>query len=289
MTTRISTNHLINTGLQGILKHQNDISNIMNEISSGKKSNIDPVQQVEANDYSTTISNKSQYIRNAETIQPWIEQQDKDLSNINNNLIKIKEIAIAINNPSVNNDDKKNYQQEYNAAKQNIIDTLNSKDAFGEYMYSGNSSRIQPFQNNSITQYHGDNGVRFIDIDQNVQVGVNITGNNIADNNMITSFQKLDNIFNNNTTFDNSLLDDLNLSINNISQQQTKVGLNLQKIDNYKDILDNLNLTYKNRLSNIQDTDMNEAISNLSKTKNALDAMYQTQSTIQKLTLFNYL
>lgn len=289
MTTRISTNHLINTGLQGILKHQNDISNIMNEISSGKKSNIDPVQQVEANDYSTTISNKSQYIRNAETIQPWIEQQDKDLSNINNNLIKIKEIAIAINNPSVNNDDKKNYQQEYNAAKQNIIDTLNSKDAFGEYMYSGNSSRIQPFQNNSINQYHGDNGVRFIDIDQNVQVGVNITGNNIADNNMITSFQKLDNIFNNNSPFDNSILDNINSSINNVSQQQTKVGLNLQKIDNYKDILDNLNLTYKNRLSNIQDTDMNEAISNLSKTKNALDAMYQTQSTIQKLTLFNYL
>lgn len=74
-----------------------------------------------------------------------------------------------------------------------------------------------------------------------------------------------------------------------VSATQTDVGGRLSRLDQQKTTYGDLTLTYQTTLTNVQDTDMASAISQLMLQSTALQASQQTFAKVQSMSLFDYL
>jgi len=91
----------------------------------------------------------------------------------------------------------------------------------------------------------------------------------------------------------NELISDSLLGLDNalsaITQTRAKVGARLNTIDNVSAANDSMKLVSQQALSNVQDLDYNEAISQLTQSTFVLQAAQQSYMTISNLSLFNFL
>lgn len=284
MTYRISTAQLAKTGLDGILKNQATMSDLMSQISSGKRNDLDPVEKSQQLDYTVKLSNNAQNIRNGETILPRMSSQEKALGGITEKLIQLQETMISATNPATYN--KETTQINMDAIKNDILDLVNTKDASGNYLFSGYAGQTKPFSN--LSTYSGDNGVRQIRIGDSTFVDENVLGSNVITKNVVDAFDKLQTFINTGVN-DPTMLDAVQKSLSDVSLQQTKVGLNMNKIDNWKELNNSIGLNTQERLSQIEDADMASLITQLSSAKNASEASLKSYAVIQNLSLFNYI
>jgi flagellar hook-associated protein 3 FlgL len=87
----------------------------------------------------------------------------------------------------------------------------------------------------------------------------------------------------------NTALTNLDHAISNISQIRAGVGSRMNEITALGTMNDNLNLQYKQTLSNLQDVDYTKAVTDLTRTQTGLQAAQQSFVKISQLSLFNYL
>lgn len=94
------------------------------------------------------------------------------------------------------------------------------------------------------------------------------------------------------TPLSNSLsrgLNNLGNALDNILTTRSTLGLRLNEIDTLQTAGDDLGLQYKQSLSQLQDVDYNEALSNLVRQQTNLQAAQQTFAKVAGLSLFDYL
>lgn len=281
---RVSTSQLAQNGLDGFTKNQAVINNLLGQISSGNRSDLDTVERTEKESYTVRISNTAQYMRNGETVLPNMINQDSALNSISEKLIQLQETMIAAQDPATY--DRNTTALYVNNIKEDILNLVNSKDSEGNYLFSGYKSQTPSFTN--LNNYQGDQGVREIRIGENSLVQVNLTGNNIITNNVLSAFKKIDQFINSGIN-DVTMIDSVQNSIQDISLQQTILAGNINKISSFKNINTNLNLQNQTRLSQINDVDLPSLISQLVSAKTNSEASLKSYATIQDLSLFNYI
>jgi flagellar hook-associated protein 3 FlgL len=284
MTYRVSTLQLAQTGLNGILKNQSNMNDIMSQISTGKRNDLDPIEKVQQLSYSVKISNNAQNIRNGETIMPRLNSQEQILGGITDRLMKLHETMISVSNPS--SYDKEATQVYLDAIKSDVLDLVNTRDESGNYLFSGYSINVKPFS--VLSSYSGDQGIRKIQISEGVTVDENVTGNQVITKNVLDAFDKLQNFITTGIN-DPSMIDSVQKAMSDVSLQREKVGLNLNKIDSFTNLNEDLNLANKARLSQIEDADMLNLATKLSSAQIAAEASLKSYASIQKLSLFNYI
>ena len=282
---RISTSQMIQNGLNGIYKNQAAMNDAISEISTGKKANLDPLSEALSMSYKVSLSNNQQNNLNIDTIKPKIQEQEISLRNINSSLLSLSEIAVSVANP-LNSEEKKAYQYEYDAIKQNIMTQLNSKDSMGEYQFSGYSSRITPFDNN--LNYFGDQGTNQIRIGNSSTITLNTPGNQIVTQNLKDTFAKFESFFNG-QPLDTSVIKDVQDSQGDINNQLSNLGGRLNTLDLMKTYNTDLVNNNSAQISQLEDADIAKAASDLSNATNALQASLKTQVTLQNLSIFNYI
>lgn len=94
------------------------------------------------------------------------------------------------------------------------------------------------------------------------------------------------------TPLSNSLsrgLNNLGNALDNMLTTRSTLGLRLNEIDTLQTAGDDLGLQYKQSLSQLQDVDYNEALSNLVQQQTNLQAAQQTFAKVAGLSLFDYL
>lgn len=84
-------------------------------------------------------------------------------------------------------------------------------------------------------------------------------------------------------------LNHLDNALNNVLTTRSSLGLRLNEIDALQAAGDDLGLQYKQTLSELQDVDYNQAISDLVRQQTNLQAAQQTFSKVAGLSLFNYI
>jgi flagellar hook-associated protein 3 FlgL len=284
---RISTSQMIQNGLNGIYKNQSAMNDAISAISSGKRTDLDPVEQAQSLSYRVSLSNNEQNNRNISTIEPRLTEQENSISNIDENIKRLSELSIKLANP-IDSYQKQSYLQEYNTIRQDILSQLNSKDSFGEYQFSGFSSRTEPFDTN--LNYNGDQGVSQLRIGNTALINLNIPGEQIVSQNFKSSINKLDLFFSNSSnSFDNSVITDLNNTQSEIGVQLAKIGGKFNTLTLAKTYNQNIIDSNTAQISQIEDLDMAKALTDFSKSQTAYQASLKTQSIIQNLSLFNYI
>ncbi len=158
--TRITTAYLFQKTAVDIARKQFDISEIQNQISSGKRLNKPsdgPAEAARVIDLNQAIGRIDQFQRNSIFANQRLGLEDATLSSVNNSLQRVRELALQANSGIQTGETRAIIRAEVEQRLQELLDYANASDGNGNYLFAGSKSRTEPFtQIASGVSYNGD-------------------------------------------------------------------------------------------------------------------------------------
>ena len=158
--TRITTAYLFQKTAIDIASKQFDISEIQNQIGTGKRLNKPsdgPAETARVIDLNQAIGRIDQFQRNSIFANQRLGLEDATLSSVNNSLLRVRDLALQANSGSQTGETRAIIRAEVEQRLQELLDYANARDGNGNYLYSGSKNRTQPFtQTATGVAYNGD-------------------------------------------------------------------------------------------------------------------------------------
>jgi flagellar hook-associated protein 3 FlgL len=141
----------------------------------------DPVASTRILELNQELSINQQFQRNIELADGRLSLQDDRLGGITDVVQRIRELTITAGNGSLTKDDLGSISAEVEQRLDQLAGLLNSRDASGEYVFSGFQGGTQPFQKSESGsyQYQGDQGQRFVQVESGVRLATTENGQDI--------------------------------------------------------------------------------------------------------------
>lgn len=307
---RISTSWAQQLSVNAILDQQAKLSETQMQLSTGKKMlepSDDPSAAARVVDLNQSINQTQQYQKNIDAARQRLSLQDGLLQNSVDIIQRINELGIQGLNATTSPSDKAIIATEMDGLKDQLVAIANTRNANGEYIFSGFKSDKEPFAKVQAPgggySYSGDSNQRQIQIGTNRLVADGNSGDSVFGTPTGTPpptgpSPGIDNIFEaidkfvvdlRNNTPQSSSLDDLSSSLAKITTVQASIGVRLKALDQQESMNSDHVLGMQTVLSATQDVDYAQAISKYNQQSVALQAAQQSFVQVQKLSLFNFL
>ncbi len=177
---RLSTAQIFQQGINNILSQQSQLTHTQQQISTGKRILTpadDPEQAVRALDMSREIATVDQYQRNADFANTQLALEESTLGAVGNTLQRVRELLLQANNDSQTPESRNAISSEMRALRDELMAQANTRDANGEYLFSGFQLNARPFDLVAGSPvYNGDQGQRLVQIGPSTQLAVNDSG-----------------------------------------------------------------------------------------------------------------
>lgn len=181
--TRITTAYLFQKTAVDIAKKQFDVSEIQNQISTGKRLNKPsdgPAEAARVIDLNQAIGRIDQFQRNSIFANQRLGLEDATLSSVNNSLQRVRELALQANSGSQTGETRGIIRAEVEQRLQELLDYANARDGNGNYLFAGSKNRTQPFtQTASGVVYNGDQNQLSLNISSNRTIVASESGYDI--------------------------------------------------------------------------------------------------------------
>ena len=300
---RVSTVHMFQQGLDAIVDRQSKLLKTQLQLSSGKRVNNpsdDPAGAARILDLQQGAAITRQYQANILAGQSRLELEDAVLASVTNSLQRARELAVGGLNGTQSIEDRTAMAKEIRQITDEVMALANTKDANGDYLFSGFQTQTAPFSTNGsgTYTYSGDQGQRFLQVGPTRQVSVGDSGlavfMKIPDGagtgfqDVFTSLYNLATDLEANTPNSRSLTE-LDNAIENILGVRAQAGARLNAIDREREVNDSMLFELEKARSAVEDIDFAEAASRLSRQSLVLEAAQQSFIRVQNLSLFNFL
>lgn len=181
---RISTIQIYNRGMTAIQDVTQQQQKTQEQLATGKRVLTpadDPVASTRILELNQELSINQQFQRNIELADGRLSLQDDRLGGITDVVQRIRELTITAGNGSLTKDDLGSISAEVEQRLDQLAGLLNSRDASGEYVFSGFQGGTQPFQKSESGsyQYQGDQGQRFVQVESGVRLATTENGQDI--------------------------------------------------------------------------------------------------------------
>ena len=244
-----------------------------------------------------------QYLNTIATVYARLAKEDILLQSYTSSLQSIRDLILSANNPARGNGGLNTLAQELAQWRNRVIDTLNSQDAEGHYLFAGFATNTAPVKKTDAGYiFNNDNNQRLIRVSQSSR----ITENNTAFQLCFAIANERGGTFNCLTELDTlyELLKappaDLSKQLtahliridqtrNQIGSLHTNLGTRMKILDNLRDNYKQIRLYYQEQVSRLGDLDYGTALTQLNQDKVAIEAASKGLSEVSRLTLFNYL
>jgi flagellar hook-associated protein 3 FlgL len=172
---RISTAGMYESAVNGMLRQQASVSRTQEQVASGKRVNSaadDPVAAVQLQDLARIQAQLEQYGKNAVSVTTRLQQEEQSLADATTTLERVRELVLQANNATLTDADRQSVLTELRSRVSELQALANRRDSNGDYLFSGNSADLVPFQRDSagVMQYAGDTGSRTVQVDAAVGV-----------------------------------------------------------------------------------------------------------------------
>jgi flagellar hook-associated protein 3 FlgL len=237
-----------------------------------------------------------------------VSLQDTQLSSLSDLAAQLKKAV----GDAVANNDASNLMTQAQSIFDQASAILNSKDANGDYIYAGGRTDVAPVSANSLSALQAlpavsnafTNGslTKSVQVADGVTVNYGVTASNVATGLMqaLKDIADFDAAPGGNFAAATSLSSSQNTFLTNAISQVTNVATNLNatvsangyvanRLTDAQDQQTSINTLYKGFVSNIQDTDMAKAATQLSLNQTQLQAALQVTAGLNRLSLLNYL
>lgn len=309
---RVSSNTSYEAGLAALNRQQSAQIKTFEQINTGRRvltPSDSPAAYVQALDVSQADAANSQYALNRQSAVGNLNMLEGTLGDITGLLQRAQELTISAGNGALDDSGRSIIANELRNSFDELLGLSNRKDVNGQYLFSGYQGSTKPFEDTGTAiQYLGDEGLRMIQASSSRQLAINESGREVFERipasgggyqSMFKTFSDLADLLETpvtNTASKTALASglntaqvDLSSALDNVLRVQTSVGTRLKEIDTLNDSGDDLNIQYKQQLSELRDVDYTEAISDLAQQRVYLEATQKAFLKVQGLSLFDYI
>ena len=304
MGIRITAQMTSNLMLTNMNKNLSNIYNTYEQITSGKKFTSigeNPSDGTKIMKYNKQLDQLDDWSKNIETAKDELNQSYDTLGLIQENMQRINELAIQAANSYNSQDSMQAIRDEVEQRTRAIAQLANTKYQ-DKYIFSGSNTDTIPYSldDDLNVTYSGTsqdgNWERNIEISEGVTMPLNINGQEIfGDENggIFATLKQLNDALAD-PDMDIQAISDCITPIQNgikdITSAQAVMTSRVQRLDATSSINENVSLGLTEMKSNIEDTDLAEAATQLMMYQTALQASLQAGATImQQATLLNYI
>lgn len=182
---RVSTHTLFDQGTRSMLKQQDALFKLQQQISTGKRIVTpadDPVGAARAHELAQAASLNAQYMENRQRAADSLKLVDSTLGSVTNLIQNVQSLTIAAGNPALSDSDRLNMAAELRSRFEELLGLANATDDEGNYLFSGFQGKTQPFVRTAGgVQYLGDQGQRLAQVSASRQLPISETGLTIFD------------------------------------------------------------------------------------------------------------
>jgi flagellar hook-associated protein 3 FlgL len=306
---RISTQTLFETGAAQLGTLQSGLVKTHQQIASGRRiltPSDDPVGAARALEVSQSQSLNTQYGVNRQHAKSALGAVEGTLSSVTALLQDVKTNVIAAGNGSYSDTERGFLATELRGRFEQLLGLANSRDATGNYMFSGFQTATPPFEETAIVvgtvtmagaAYQGDQGQRLMQVDSTRQMAVSSPGQAVFQDGDQGIFQTLGALIEQletpGTTGLTAVLETANTNIDqaldNVLTVRASVGSRLQELDTLDNAGEDRHLQYSQILSELQDLDYTQALTQLSQQQFTLEAAQRSFMAVSGLSLFKFL
>ena len=282
--------------LQG---NQNRINRLTLDVTSGVKihrPSDDPVASARLLDVKTTISSNGQYVSNAESAGTVLALQDTSLAQMTESLQTIRESVMESMNAPTSPEQIKIQAIKTKSGMDELLTQANMTTPYG-YLYSGFSEQAPFTETPTGATYSGDDNIRQVRISDSATLRTSFTGNelfrsNDPSNDMFKLVSEIRTQMESGsmpTAKAQDWLKRLDNQIAHVTNMRAQGGVRMNEVDNIVDRYTNRNVALRQEQSNLEDTDVAQALIEMNTRKTAVEAAYKTIATMDGVSIFNFM
>ena len=305
---RISTQLIFETASNRMSDLQNRLQKTQEQIGSGRRilsPADDPVAATRALDITQSQSINSQYGVNRQYAKNTLGQVEGTLAGVTELMQDVKDAIITAGNGTLSDSQRGFMATELNGRLQQLLGLANSRDAAGNYLFSGFQSNTPAFvQTATGATYQGDLGQQKLQVDATRQMAVSSPGSTVFQGGLPPG--GAEDVFKTLTDLVNLLNTpwyrgadwhglatasaNMDSALDNVLTVRASVGANLQELDALDNVGEDRDLQYSKVLSELQDLDYTQAdhpaFAAASRTRSRTKIVCED---IRSLSLFNFI
>lgn len=261
-------------------------------IASGKRINKpsdDPVGTTQVMKQRAQIDRIDQFTKNIDDGLSFLNHTDTVLDGIRNRLVRAKEIALAQANGTADASVRAAAAKEVAVILEDVVGLANTE-FNGRFIFAGHKTQTQPFELNAATvTYHGDDGTIRRQIGPHETIQTNIGGMTVFPEIFDTLVGLKEALQQNDQAAIEATLADLDANIETTLNTQADVGSRVNRMETQKERLLDAKVGIAKVLSDTEDVDLVEAITEFSLRQTALKAALESAARIIQPSLLNFL
>lgn len=298
---QISTNTFFRRQGEAISDLKTQSAKLEEEIASGKQVNQpsdDPVSFSAISILKARQARITQYGKTIDALNERLSTEDSVLSQVTNILTRVQELTVQMSNDTYSTADRKAVSAEVDALNKALVSLANTKTSDGSYLFAGYLANSEPFKTtNEKTTYLGDTGRLSLTVSEGTEMEISSSGQEVFMA-VKTGAGTAKSIFEIVNTISASLkrgespagsLKDITSAGEHINGYHAVNGARQSRINSVSEQLAADKLATTTRLSALEDTDIEKAITELKQKMTSLDAAQSSFARISNLLLFNYL
>jgi len=283
----------------------------ISQTSSGKRLNNlsdAPADMAYVLNLRSKIAQIDQYDQNINSGLSYLSATESAISAVQTAMYSVVSLAEQGASETTDAQSRRILADQIEEIREEIMNYANSE-VNGRFLFSGSLTDTQPYADTgaggtadrpNIIDYNGDSQTIYIQADFSVTVGINMPGDQVFGDYGAPGtpppydiFERLATLIEDLNTDDTTDLgthiSTMNEIIDQLGESMGTVGNRVSHLNQIKGMLKTFKTSLQSRMSSLEDADMAQAISNLSKEEIGLQATLQAGSRINRTSLMNYL
>lgn len=180
---RLSTNTIHEQGVNSILKQQEALLHVQQQVSTGRRVLTpadDPIAAALALDITQTSAINTQFSENRTTAASKLGFTEGVLDGVTNLIQNVQTATVSAGNATFTDADRLSIARELRGRFNELVGFANSTDATGQFLFSGYQGDTKPFNQTATgVQYNGDQGEQLVQIGASRQIATNSSGTDV--------------------------------------------------------------------------------------------------------------
>lgn len=259
---------LSNNMLRNLTHSNTQMNKYMEQLYTGKKiskPSDDPMIAMKGVSYRSELARINQFERNTSEVNSWLDNTDAAMDQTNQAMQRLKELAVKASNGTNSSDEYQSIVEEAKQLKEHLVDIANTN-VNGRYIFNGTNSDTPPVtvdvEGNVITNFADDDVV--IEVSSGITVKANTDGSTVFGEDGAL-FATVDSFIERLEAGENieDSIGELDASIGGILDSRAEIGARMNRVELVENRLADQKIVTTKTLSDNEDVDFAEAITNL--------------------------
>jgi flagellar hook-associated protein 3 FlgL len=260
---RVTQGMLSNNMLRNLSNSYAKFDTYFDQLNTGKKisrPSQDPVIAMKGINYRTQVAEVAQHKRNVNEAHQWMDNSDAALDKATQAVQRLRELAIQAANDTYDEQERKSIKEEAEQLKEHLIDLANTS-VNGKYIFNGINTKVPLIGTEQNSDGSGD---VFIEVAQGSKLKVNVNGADVFGEELFMAVDDFIQALDSDTErdFDKSI-GELDEQVNNIIDARAELGARMNRLELVENRLSEQEIIAKKTMSENEDIDFEEAITNL--------------------------